>query len=170
MPSLRSQYLENPHQFKISDTSYSDDSERTAKNSDAGSINTDSALSSMHNSDDAERDYTRYKTIKKKRLPDWWQGKQLEQQDIYCKDLEAHSNNLDLSCDDEAPFGNSEYIRKIRAKNAKMASLDPNLSSKMYRSASTRRRTQLGASCQNLQPPTTRLKRSQSLKTVETLV
>ena len=75
-----------------------------------------------------------------------------------------------LSCDDEAPFGNSEYIRKIRAKNAKMASLDPNLSSKVYRSASTRRRTQLGASCQNLQPVTTRLRRSQSLKTVETLV
>lgn len=121
----------------------------------------------MHNSDDAG-DYTRYKTIKKKRLPDWWEGKQLDS----CKDLmnEAHSNNLDLSCDDEAPFGNSEYIRKIRAKNAKMASLDPNLSSKVYRSASTRRRTQLGASCQNLQPVTTRLKRSQSLKTVETLV
>jgi len=176
------------------DTSLSDDSgtDRTNRKdaSDAGSINTsDSALSSMHNSDS---DYTRYKTIKKKRLPDWWnhadQDELANNQNYLSTNhlaelmSEANTNNLDLSCDDDAPFGNSEYIKKIRAKNAKMANLDQHqLSStangKVYRSASTRRQRamQLGAQCQStttmhLQHAMTRLKRSQSLKTVETLV
>jgi len=175
-----------------SSTSYSEDSDNLKNaESETGSINTsDSALSSMHNSDDAT-DYTRYKTIKKKRVPDWWHNQNQEQNQDQSKDYlqtnhlaelaseAAHTNNLDLSCDDDAPFGNSEYIKKIRAKNAKMANLGDqhqflsSSNSQMYRSASTRRRvTQFGgAQCQstnNLQ--TTRLKRSQSLKTVETLV
>lgn len=161
-------------------TSYSEDSDNLKNASETGSINTsDSALSSMHNSDDAG-DYTRYKTIKKKRLPDWWQNQDDHKDYLSTNHLAelmseaANTNNLDLSCDDDAPFGNSEYIKKIRAKNAKMANLDQHQflsssNSKVYRSASTRRRmTQFGAQCQNLQ--TTRLKRSQSLKTVETLV
>jgi len=164
------------------DTSYSEDSDNRKDASETGSINTsDSALSSMHNSDDAG-DYTRYKTIKKKRLPDWWQQNQ-DQSINHLAELmseAANTNNLDLSCDDDAPFGNSEYIKKIRAKNAKMANLvdqhqflsNSSSNSKVYRSASTRRRmTQFGAQCQNTNNlQTARLKRSQSLKTVETLV
>merc|ERR1711935_751974 len=151
--------------------------------SDAGSINTsDSALSSMQDSD-----YTRYKTIKKKRLPDWWSGQaDLDEIDPSNNHLaELRTNNLDLSCDDDAPFGNSEYIKKIRAKNAKMANLidqhqvsNSASQGKVYRSASTRRRaTPLDAQWQSStttlslqQHAMTRLKRSQSLKTVETLV
>ena len=155
--------------------------------SDAGSINTsDSALSSMQDSD-----YTRYKTIKKKRLPDWWSGQadldELDQSNNHLSNhlAELRTNNLDLSCDDDAPFGNSEYIKKIRAKNAKMANLidqhqvsNTASQGKVYRSASTRRRaTPLDAQWQSStttlslqQHAMTRLKRSQSLKTVETLV
>lgn len=190
----------------------SEDYDQTRQSSDTGSINTDSALSSMVISDgDQNVDYTRYKTIKKKRLPDWWQtneklkfndsggdgpaaaacgcggdggGKSSDNRMYFSSShlptdimLEAHANNLDLSCDDDAPFGNSEYIRKIRAKNAKMQT-NPPLNSKMYRSSASSRRKQIdpqrqderGLGAITISTAQQRLKRSQSLKTVETLV
>ena len=189
----------------------SEDYDQTRQSSDTGSINTDSALSSMVISDgDQNVDYTRYKTIKKKRLPDWWQTEKLKFNDAGgggggngCGGdggddngdnarisstqlaneimLEAHAYNLDLSCDDDAPFGNSEYIRKIRAKNAKMQT-NPSLNSKMYRSSASSRRKQQqqqfdmprqderGLGAITISTAQQRLKRSQSLKTVETLV
>ena len=141
------------------------------KGADSSSINstTDSALSSMISSENELVNYSneKFKTLTKKRIPSWRNS---------CIDVNTTTSGArgvvaslndsplggELSCeDDNAPFCNSEYIRKIR-KHSRMFSPDTKIletSERIFRSASIRLRNQ-----------EQKLKRTQSLKTVETLV
>jgi len=108
----------------------------------------------------------KFKTLTKKRVPSWrnssidvntlTSGARVAPMAIDDSPLGG-----ELSCeDDNAPFCNSEYIRKIR-KHSRMFSPDTKIletSERIFRSASMMRRHQ------------SELKRTQSLKTVETLV
>ena len=154
---------------------------------DASSINStsDSALSSMISSETDSLNAPnvniedKFKTLTKKRAPNWRKNIQkssLDQSRHHqpVLDKSRHhasmldfkvfdSSSPDLSCDDDA-FGSCEYVKKIR-KHSKMFSPDVKIletSERIYRSASIRR--------SNLEADMKRLKRTQSLKTVETLV
>ena len=142
---------------------------RTDKGADSSSINstTDSALSSMISSENELVNYSneKFKTLTKKRIPSWRNSSI----DVNTGGARAPMASLhndsplggELSCeDDNAPFCNSEYIRKIR-KHSRMFSPDTKIletSERIFRSASIRRHQEQ------------KLKRTQSLKTVETLV
>ena len=149
---------------------------------ETSSINstTDSALSSMISSENESPivNYSeeKFKTLTKKRVPTWRMGKNGLKASAYASPpTHKHHSSIadfkifdssspDLSCDDDAPFGSCEYIKKIR-KHSKMFSPDSKIletSERIYRSASIRRT--------HLEADLKRLKRSQSLKTVETLV
>jgi len=135
------------------------------KGADSNSINstTDSALSSMISSENELINYSneKFKTLTKKRVPSW-RNSSIDVNISGARVLNSQQDSPlggELSCeDDNAPFCNSEYIRKIR-KHSRMFSPDTKIletSERIFRSASIRRHQEL--------------KRTQSLKTVETLV
>ena len=140
------------------------------KGADSSSINstTDSALSSMISSENELVNYSneKFKTLTKKRVPSWRNSSiDVNTTTSGARGVVASLNDSplggELSCeDDNAPFCNSEYIRKIR-KHSRMFSPDTKIletSERIFRSASIRRHQEQ------------KLKRTQSLKTVETLV
>jgi len=143
---------------------------RTDKGADSSSINstTDSALSSMISSENKLVNYSneKFKTLTKKRIPSWRNSSiDVNTSGARVPVASLHNDSPlggELSCeDDNAPFCNSEYIRKIR-KHSRMFSPDTKIletSERIFRSASIRLRNQ-----------EQKLKRTQSLKTVETLV
>ena len=140
------------------------------KGADSSSINstTDSALSSMISSENELVNYSneKFKTLTKKRVPSWRNSSiDVNTTTSGARGVVASLNDSplggELSCeDDNAPFCNSEYIRKIR-KHSRMFSPDTKIletSERIFRSASIRHHQEQ------------KLKRTQSLKTVETLV
>ena len=169
----------------------------TEGKADSSSINstTDSALSSMISSENEyhisqqechisqQNEYhiskqEKFKTLTKKRVQPSWRNSRIDVNTTTSDARESRvTHNInesplggELSCeDDNAPFCNSEYIRKIRKnsrkfeKSSRMFNPDTKIletSERIFRSASINRRANHNRE----------LKRSQSLKTVETLV